>query len=110
MNDDQYYRNRNRGSGGDTFFAFVTGLALGAVTILLSNPDNREKLKKTFGDVQDRGHRMLDEAKDKAEEAKKVVGEQTKKLTDTIGDNADRLAKSAEDKARQVRREVNRRT
>jgi gas vesicle protein len=111
MNDENYNnRNRRQSTGDNTFFAFMTGLALGAVAALLSNPDHREKLKRTFGDVQNKGQKMLADTTKKAENLADKVGDQAKELSDQVSNKAAELSKVAEDKAKQAQREVGRRT
>lgn len=97
-------------NGGDTFFAFMTGLALGAVAALLSNPDHRRKLKNTFQDVSDKGQKMLAETTKKAEKLSEEVGDRAQDLSRAVSDKAEELAKTAEERAQEVRKEVVKRT
>lgn len=98
MNDDNYnYRNKRQSGGDSTFFAFMTGLALGAVAALLSNPDHREKVRRTFQDVQNKGEKMLSDTTKKAQDM-------TQQVTDTVSKEAEQLAKNVQDRAKEVRK------
>ncbi len=106
MNDDSsYYRNDRRGmGGGDTFFAFMTGLVLGSVAALMTSPRNRDKVKKTIDDVKQKGNQLLSDTTRKAEEATKDLSENTKEFADRAHDKVQQLADTAEQKAQEARR------
>jgi gas vesicle protein len=104
-NDDNYnYKSRRQGSTDGTFFAFMTGLALGAVAALLSNPDHREKVRRTFQDVSNKGEKLVADTTKKAEQLADQVGDRAKEISDTVGERAERLAKDAESRAKEVQK------
>jgi gas vesicle protein len=96
MRNDDYRYQRN---GGDTFFAFVTGLVIGTVAALMANPDNREKVRKTFGEVKKKSEKMIADTSKKAQEVK-----------DNVSERARELAEGAEKEVAKAERELTRRT
>ena len=111
MNNDNNYHHGNRPNGSDsTFFAFMTGLALGAVAALMSNPDHREKVRKAFQDVSNKGEKMVADTTRKAEKFADQVGDRAKELSDTVGERASELQKNVETRAREVQRAASGRT
>ncbi len=84
---DEYYRNR-KASGSDTFFAFVTGIALGAIAVFMSSTDNREKVKEKLDDVKQKGQKLLNDTTQKAEEVTNNVSDHVRKLADGMDEKA----------------------
>ncbi len=93
MTNDQ---NKNNGMGG-AVTAGIAGAALGAAAVLLSNKDNRDKIKEKFNDVKQTGEDKLNMAKTKLEE----VGQQGReKVSEALGQAQEKM-EGIENKAKQ---------
>ena|SRR5258706_14181334 len=106
MNEDtNYYKSRKSGmSGGDTFFAFMTGLVLGSVAALMTSQHNRDKVKKTLENVKEKGSRLLSDTTRKAEEATESISKNAKNVADDAHDKIAEFANIAEQKAQEAKR------
>jgi gas vesicle protein len=99
---DEHYQNRYRNGGSDTFFAFLTGIVVGTVAMLMANPDNREKLKETIGNVKKKGQKIVTETTKKIEDGVETVNERAKNLAEDAQDAAKKLEKDLS-RSRQTR-------
>lgn len=94
MQDDYYRNRRSVNSGGDTFFAFMTGLVLGGIAALLTSRDTREKVIQTLDNVKTKGQRMAADTAQKAQEATEILDE----TAQNVAGRAEEQAQKAEEK------------
>lgn len=85
MNDS--YKNHMRRKE-DSFMGLITGIAIGVAAALLTREDNRNKLKKAWRDMQNRGADLLDETSKKAEDLTRTARKKTRQIAERTRSSA----------------------
>ncbi len=78
-------------------FAFLTGLAMGAAAVFLSNKENREKTKEVVEDTAKKAKKLKQEVEEDPEKVKQKV---KKKIEQTVGKAKEEIvgSKSSDEK------------
>ena len=89
----------NSKKSGNSVFAALAGVAVGAASLYLSDAKNRDALKKKFSTMKDTANEKVDEVKEKGKEK---MTEIKQKGSDALEGVQDRLSEKADEADKEI--------
>jgi gas vesicle protein len=76
----------NDSNGNKSLMSLLFGAALGATALYLSDRNNRDKVKRKWGELKEEGSDKVDELKDKIDRTKDKVKQETREMEERMNE------------------------